>query len=370
MPGPWINRRRLRAGLEVACVVSLSIAIPVLVCRAVRPEPPEATPVEAFVDGPAERERLARVNPDWVLIGNSMLNSRIEWRQLSEMSGRKARRVSQGGTQSALWFLFLKNIVIASGAKPEWVTIFFRDTDLSWPDYRIDGQNADLIERLKSGDEPEWNAVFGSKSPAGIPNRVLAALFPADDLNKRARKKLQNVSLDLTDWGGDIGPGVRRTMLNEMFSLERLRADLGGEAAGSRSEAAGAPPPGDLPDPGMYDDAPMVFDPSPSASFLPHMVALAKQHGFNLHFHRIKRRPAPDGSRPDNPLLQKYMADLRSYLESQGCYLTDESGDQTLGLDMYVNGDHISDEASRRYLENFWTRVRPMIGDGPRVPTR
>jgi hypothetical protein len=155
-----------------------------------------------------------------------------------------------------------------------------------------------------------------------------------------------------------------------MFSLERLRADLAGEAAGSRSEATAAPPPGDLPDPGMYDDAPMVFDPSPTASFLPHMVALAKQHGFKLHLHRIKRRPAPDGSRPDNPLLRKYMAELRSYLESEGCYLTDESTDPALGLEMYADGDHIARAASERYVEHFWGRVRPLIGDGPRVPIR
>jgi hypothetical protein len=55
---------------------------------------------------------------------------------------------------------------------------------------------------------------------------------------------------------------------------------------------------------------------------------------------------------------------LKSYLEQNNAVLTDESQDPTLTLDMYADGDHIaSDEAMQhRYADNFWARVKPIIG--------
>ena len=71
----------------------------------------------------------------------------------------------------------------------------------------------------------------------------------------------------------------------------------------------------------MYDEAPTTFDPSPRASFLPHMVALAKAQGVRLHFHRVKRRPLPDGTRPDLPAMTRYLADLQAWLPDPGLRL-------------------------------------------------
>lgn len=353
--------------------MAVAIALPAVVCRTVTLEPDEVTPADTVVDPPVERERLSRLRPDWILIGNSMLNSRIDWRYLSEISGRKARKVSQGGTQSAIWFLFLKKIVVASEARPQWVTVFFRDTDLSWPDFRISGQNEDLIKRLDGARDPAWKQVIAThdrrRGLTGLTQFALGEIFPGKELNASARKNLQDAAFDLTDWGAGIERGVRRGMLNEFFSLEHLRGDFVGEAAASRADAVEALPANQLPDPGMYDEAPMTFDPSPSASFLPHMIALAKEHGFKLHFHRIKRRPAPDGSRGDSRLLQIYMSDLRSYLENEGCVLTDETPDRSIGLDMYGSGDHVSDQAQQRYMDGFWQKMRPIIGEGRRSGT-
>jgi hypothetical protein len=114
----------------------------------------------------------------------------------------------------------------------------------------------------------------------------------------------------------------------------------------------------------MYENGPHVFDSSPDASFLPHMIALAKELGIKLHFHRVKRRPLANHTRPDPALLTAYLADLKQYLEMKGAVMTDESQDPSLTLDLYADGDHIaSDEATqRRYAENFWARVKHAVG--------
>jgi len=56
---------------------------------------------------------------------------------------------------------------------------------------------------------------------------------------------------------------------------------------------------------------------------------------------------------------------LKSYLETHGAVMTDESQDLTLTLDLYADGDHIaSDEATQRRCDanNFWARVKNVIG--------
>ena len=134
----------------------------------------------------------------------------------------------------------------------------------------------------------------------------------------------------------------------------------------SRSGPEQSPDSSDVADPGMYDTGPQTFDPAPDASFLPHMIDVARKAGFRLHFHRIKRRPGPDGRRPDGRLIETYMAGLRTFVEGRGCAFTDETGDPSLTLDMYADGDHISRESRAAYMENFWRRVQPVL-DSPQA---
>jgi len=116
-----------------------------------------------------QREELAlrRAKAEWVLVGNSMVNTRIDNDRLSEISGIAAHKLAKGGTQSAVWFLFLKNILAKSQQQPKWVTVFFRETDLTWPDYRIDDVNEDIIAMLSGPKEPEWKQVITARQTSG-----------------------------------------------------------------------------------------------------------------------------------------------------------------------------------------------------------
>lgn len=358
-----------RAGLlQLFIVIALALLLPAGILRLVKPEPGEAFPVGERLDPKGELKRLNKVKPDWIIVGNSMANSRVDWRVLSELSGRKVLRVAEGGTQSAIWFLFLKQIIAKTTTKPEWVSIFFRDTDLTWPDFRTTGVNDDLILALRGPSQPEWKQVLVRKQQGGTVasvGRSLAALLPADEALKKSRRELQEAAFMLTPIPRSWPDTLRRQELNERFSLSRLRHDLGSDSQSAATPGSRGSRPGlaDLPDPGMYENGPQAFDSSPDASFLPHMIALAKQHGIKLHFHRVKRRPLANHTRPDPALLTAYLADLKQYLETNGAVLTDESQDASLSLDLYADGDHIASDAAtqRRYAENFWARVRPVI---------
>ena len=350
----------------------LTVALPAWLCRQWNfPDNLAGEGNGVGFDTTKEVTRLQKQRPRWILIGNSMLNSRLDEKPLAGVAGCNVRILSKGGTQSAVWFLFLKNLVVQSKSQPPVVTIFFRDTDLTWADFRIKGGNEGLIELLDGPAQPEWQEVLAPSAAESraLPARLtqgLSQLFPVSDLRPLARRQMQERAFRLTRIGTRANSSVRRAELNERFSLSHLRHDLGLDfaATGNGSSATGVMEvDGEVIDPGFYEDGPAVFDPSPEASFLPHMIALAQSQGIKLHFHRIKRRPARNHTRPDPPELAAYVQSLKSYLTTQGCLFTDESADLRLTLDLYADGDHISakPEIQEKYLQIFWEMTEPLI---------
>ena len=352
---------------QLLVLIALALGVPSLVCH-LRDNPVVGLNHQNTEFKVQREEQALRVaQAEWVLVGNSMVNTRIDNDRLSEISGIAAHKLAKGGTQSAVWFLFLKNILAKSKQQPKWVTVFFRETDLTWPDYRIADVNEDIIAMLSGKDQTEWKQVITARQigGSGLPGSIagiLDRLLPSQYLRPLSRRDLQVKSFRLTRIGTDMNSTQRRLEMNERFSLAHLRHDLGSDGAPNemQSEVATAD---EINDPGIYIDGPMVFDPSPDASFLPHMVALAKQMGWKLHFHRIKKRPSGGVDKQDLPLTTSYMKNLKAWLEQNGCVYTDESKDPSLTLDVYADGDHIDDDPAiqQRYHENFWQRVKPFI---------
>jgi|GEM_PF-1724729 len=369
--GPTLSVTRRRALAQLAALVGAGVGLPAAIGRWLpRPRAADEVTTELDFDPAAERRTLIKQPLGWLLIGNSMLNSRLYPPHLTKVSGWTTRKLGVGGTQSAIWWLFFKNILIASGARPPWVTVFFRESDLTWPDFRIRGNNAELIRRLKTTDEPEWDEVMAGRSPvASRASVAVERFFGVADHDDWARRRVQDGAFELTALEG-VKRGARRLELNELFSLDRLRGDLGDDGGGAGAGDAAPAGGGDdsdmgLPDPGMYAQAPTVFDPSPAASFLPHFVALAARHDIRLHFHRVKRRPDNEGRRPELPVFRRYMDDLQEYLHSQGCAYSDESADPELTLAWYQDGDHLDKSRREAFAAKFWALVRDQVGPPP-----
>ena len=87
-------------------------------------------------------------------------------------------------------------------------------------------------------------------------------------------------------------------------------------------------------------------------SLLPEFIRVAERAGIRLGFIRVQRRPGPDGPPVQSDELQRYVHDLRSYLEARGVYYGDDYGDPLLSLDRYADGDHLRPDARIPYTEN------------------
>ena len=84
-------------------------------------------------------DKIKAKNPEIIMVGNSMLESRVDDDYFSELTNLNSVKVSSGGAASAFWYLALKNIIIPSVTRQTTVAVFFRDHYLTDPDFRVNG---------------------------------------------------------------------------------------------------------------------------------------------------------------------------------------------------------------------------------------
>jgi hypothetical protein len=118
--------------LQLCCVILITLGVPVLFLRSnaaehylrlKEPKPTKrlkALPASGGVrDAASGKALLQEDKPEWVLVGNSMLNTRVEQHYLEKICGRPVYKLSVSGSKSAMWYLMMKLIVVDSGVKPK-----------------------------------------------------------------------------------------------------------------------------------------------------------------------------------------------------------------------------------------------------------
>lgn len=326
-------------GLILAIGFTIPFALRPAAARLTAGAPPsyvpslEATRVRRSFD-PTFREDLRRIRPRYVLIGDSMLGSRIDPRHLTRVIHEQAWWVMQPGTGSAYWYLALKNGVLGAGLEPKVVFVFFRDFNLTDVLFRLDEQFRWSVDTLAGPVEPELDGAIARRleGPWYVVPRALDAAY-------RYRPVRDAADVAARAWPARVlevgGTETVQQHLNAAFALDRLRPALAADIASGEDEL------GD-------------FDRMLPRSILPDMIALARAHGIRLCFVRVQRRPLPGGAPPpQSDVLRRYVADLKRYLDANGAVLRDDTGDPDYPLAWYTDGDHTAGRLRQRYTELF-----------------
>lgn len=357
-PAAHNARTRLAGAAQLLTLGLLLLVVPlgIRVLNAGRPEPPPVPSPIPALGAPRQAgfetqriPQLRRLNPGWVVIGDSMAGTRIDERRLGELAGRPVAPLLQPGSGPVFWYLALKNWVVASGIKPRAVFIVFRDTNLTNLMFRLDEQFRWSIGMVALGREDEVNALIPAWTSG--PWHRLHDLVDDTYQVERARRWMEPT---VTGWPARVMISSRRqrtaffTDTNARFGLDHLRPL---EAADIQAVV----------------DREADFERDVNRSVLPLMLRDARQAGTTLCLVRVQRRPVGGRSPAQSRALRRYVEDLREYVEANGGVFYDETGDPALTLDMYEDGDHIARRARRRYTEIFFERLRPLFDRGNSV---
>lgn len=281
--------------------------------------------------------------PQVVLIGDSMLGTRIDEEKLASLSDVPISVNVLEGSASARWYLFLKNYLSVAGWKPKEVVIFFRDRYLTDPVFRTSAQYQELLHATMHENEPVVDMVLesGDGSRFAWLADFFKWLYPSQQLRDRTADYLVERAQKFTDKVTADGQKFD-VALDRTFDIKLIRPDMPSELASENLNEA-------------------AFDPAPGKSFLPHMLEIARENGWHLTFYRVKRRPQEGNIREDEPELIEYIEDLRTYLEANGATLVDETNDETLGIEYYSDGDHVDEAMMPQYTEHFHERIKALF---------
>ena len=292
---------------------------------------------------PQPIDDLRHGRPQWVFIGDSMMGTRIDPILLGELSSTHDEIVSflyHPATGPAWWYLAFKNHLVASGIRPRAVFVFFRDTNLTDTLFRLDSLYGNALDEVAHDDEPELNAIVAARR-RGLWSSVHTAAVRLYETDIAA---------------GWLEPAIRRWFvnarfpdpadrvlfdqtLNARFDLANLRTNVAADFGGANDRAD------------FHRDLP--------TSVLPHMIALATAQRLQLVFVRVQRRPNGTTPPPQSPNLQRYVGELKAWIESHGALFHDDWGDPEMPEAIYRDGDHVADR--RHYTQVFRKRLDPLF---------
>ena len=318
--------RRLATSLGIFALAALAL----VALAHVAPQEPQAR-----FDSSAVR-RLRKKAPDFVLLGNSMVETRFDEHELDRLlSPARTSVLGVGGSKTAYWYLTLKNVILPA-VTPRRVLLFFRRRELTNPREKATGSFRYGLGRVSRGRDRVLEAKLAP--PARLPMErlgyELGRLAPFARLHALAEPRVLAVAHGLA--GASRGAARRRQQLalDEVFATDNLRsADL--EPASAPSERG-------------------TFDQLLGPSFLPEIIELTRRAGVPLTLVRVRTRANADGR--TNPTV--YDRALDAYLARSKVELVDMSGAEWERAELYGEGDHIAPRFRQKYTRLFVQNLR------------
>jgi hypothetical protein len=297
-----------------------------------------------------------QTDPDYVFIGNSMLDSRISpWRiqQLADDQGVSS--IADGGSYVPTWYLRLKNDVVNAGLRPKTAFIFFRDTALT---DRPHAHRLPFLELIMDGDEPVFDAVWSPSFAHNTADPFVDKVYRIRRQPLTADGVVQHIS------GSVLLPDLVTVILHRGLSLfgfvsaddEAYKAKL--NEFSQLEEVTNkifvfdnhrTIDPGDMVAP--------KFDEVVDASFLPLILELGQDANIRLVFVHVQHQSGPDGKIPGNAALDRYLEDLGSFFNTAGVGFIDMTGDPDIKPEWYSTGDHIRSVFTLEYTDFFFRKA-------------
>jgi hypothetical protein len=277
--------------------------------------------------------------PDLLLLGDSMLYPAVNDVILSERLDKKILSIGLPGSASTLWYLIVKNNILEARNPPKYLAIFFRDSMLTVPGYRVTGRYFEQIDEFAGPKDGELikRAYLDQMNPL---EKWAEAWFPPFGSRWSVRQA--------------VDARIRYTLPAALLNCDTTCMNNGMELVFGElnmdpnflSDALAAA------DTYLYSREALNFDRQVGESFLPDLIQMTRDHGVQLILvqMRILRFSVP-GSEP--PALHTYNQHLAAYLAANGVIYLDYSHETSLGRDYFSDPLHMNDAGKAVFTEMF-----------------
>jgi len=244
---------------------------------------------------------LNEKQPEIFLLGDSMLGAAVNENVVSEQLDKNVHMSSLPGTASTIWYLMIKNNIIVARHQPEYMIIFFRDSMMTVPGYRVTGRYFELIDEFASPADTLLIERAYINQMTSL-ERLLEAYMPLygvrwtirEGIDHRIRYSLGSLLLDCDQVCMDYS-------MEFVFRQNNLDLTFLSEAINTADDY-------------LYTENVLDFEEQIGDSFLPEIIRLSQENDIQLIMVRMPILRF-DGDRLSPPQLDGYIQDLSQYLE-------------------------------------------------------
>lgn len=290
---------------------------------------------------------MAENEPDIVLLGDSMLDIGVDHVSMADQLDQRVYKIALRGSASTLWYLILKNNIVEAPRPPDYVIIFFRDSLLTVPGYRVQGRYLEQIDEYAAPKDQVLieRAYLNLMSPV---ESLAERYFPPfsyrgwtrEKLDTSLRNSLPGTILDCSHECSDHAMTV-------VFEDNNLDQKILSDAINAADEY-------------IYRKENLDFGRNVEASFLPEFIRLTREHGIQLVLVQMKTLRF-SGTSPELPYLERYRTDLAQYLSQNEVIYLDFSNDPHIANEYFYDPLHFTDDGRDAFTGLLINVLRPYI---------
>lgn len=254
-----------------------------------------------------ERVRTTYINllnerqPEIFLLGDSMLGPAVDEDIVAEKLKKKTTLVSLPGTASTIWYLMIKNNIVVAEHKPKYLVVFFRDTMMTLPGYRVTGRYFEQIDEFASPEDTLLieRAYINQMSPL---EKFFEGNIPLYGSRWIIRQSLDYyIRYPLGSTVLDCDKTCMDYSMEAVFDESNLDVTFLSDAIGAADDY-------------LYSDEALDFEGQVDSTFLPEVIRLCRENGIQLVLVRMPiLRYYDPATRPSE--LDDYVQDLNDYLK-------------------------------------------------------
>jgi len=291
-------------------------------------------------------DSLNAKRPEFFLLGDSMPGQAIDEITLSTQLGKKVELVSLPGTASTIWYLIIKNNIVLAEHKPKYLVIFFRDSLMTVPGYRVTGRYFELIDEFATRSDTLL-VERAYINQMGFFEKFMEARLPLFGSRWTIRKSIDYyIRYPLGGTLLDCNTACIDQAMGVVFEQSKLDLVFLSEALNAADDY-------------LYKRKTLNFEEQIGTSFLPEIIRLCKENNIQLVLVRMPILRFNDpGMQPQR--LDEYIQNLSAYLaENQIPFLDFDR--KNMPVEYFTDALHLNEQGKMFFTQELTKALKTLI---------